>query len=104
VADPQTLQVQTETWGAVPDEAVRLAVQQVSSLLRMAPRPVLLARVKLTMAADPAVEHPLIAQANIDLNGRLIRAQAAGHDVRGGRACLRPAPDPARARGRRTGR
>jgi hypothetical protein len=57
----------------------------------MAPEPVLLARVKLTMAADPAVEHPLIAQANIDLNGRLIPARAAGQTMREavGHACDR---------------
>ena len=99
VADAQTLQAQTETRGAVPDEAVRLAAQQVSSLPRMAPESVLFARVKLTMAPDSAVEHPVIVHANIDLNGRLIRAQA--DDARGGRACLRP--DPARARGAELG-
>ena len=66
-------------------------MQHVSSLLRMASEPVLLARVKLTMAADPAVEHPLIAPANIDLNGRLIPAQAAGQTMREavGHACDR---------------
>ena len=66
-------------------------MQQVSSLPRMAPEPVLFARVKLTMAADPAVEHPVIAQANIDLNGRLIGAQAAGQTMREavGHACDR---------------
>ena len=41
-------------------------MQRVSSLPRMAPEPVLFARVKLTMAADPAVERPVIVQANID--------------------------------------
>jgi hypothetical protein len=43
---------------------------------------VLFARVKLTMATDPAVERPAVAQANLDLNGRLIRAQATGADMR----------------------
>jgi len=91
MADPRTLQVQTETRGAVPEEAVSLAVQRVSSLLRIAPEPVLFARVKLTMMADPAVERPAIAQANVDLNGRLIRAQAAGQTMREavGHACDR---------------
>jgi Sigma 54 modulation/S30EA ribosomal protein C terminus len=51
-------------------------------VLPVASGPVLFARVKLTMSADPAVERPAIAQVNIDLNGRLIRAQAAGATMR----------------------
>ena len=56
MADTRTVQVRTETQGTVPDDAVSLAVRQVSSLLRMAPEPVLFAQAKLIMAADPAVE------------------------------------------------
>ena len=82
MADPQAVQVQTETRGPVPEGAVSLAVQRVSSLLRVASEPVLFARVKLTMAADPAVERPAAAQASVDLNGRLVRAQAAGGTMR----------------------
>jgi ribosome-associated translation inhibitor RaiA len=82
MADTSTVQVQAETRGAVPERAASFAVHQVSSLLRMALEPVLFARVKLTMAADPAVERPAIAQVTIDLNGRLIRAQAAGETMR----------------------
>ena len=75
-------QVQTYTRGDVPREEMDLAVQRVRSLLRQAPEPVLSARVKLTMAADPAVERPATAQANVDLSGRLIRAQATGQTTR----------------------
>jgi hypothetical protein len=82
MADTQTVQVQAETQGAVPAGVPSFAAHQVSSLLQMAPEPVLFARVKLIMAADPAVERPAIAQVNIDLNGRLIRAQAAGETMR----------------------
>ena len=82
MSSPQTPQVQTEARGDIPDGAVDLAVQRVRSSLRLAPEPVLFARVKLTMAADPAVERPAIAQANIDLNGRLIRAQAVEETMR----------------------
>jgi len=82
MADTRAVQVQTETRGAVPEGAVDLAVHRVSSLLRVAPEPVLFARVKLIMSADPAVERPAIAQANVDLNGRLLRAQAAGETMR----------------------
>jgi len=82
MADARTGQVQAETRGDVPEGAASFAVHRVSALLRMAPEPVLSARVKLTMAADPAVERPAIAQVSIDLNGRLIRAQAAGETMR----------------------
>jgi Sigma 54 modulation/S30EA ribosomal protein C terminus len=82
MADTHSLQVQAETQGAVPDDAVSYAVHQVGVLLRKATEPVLFARVKLIMAAGPAVERPAVAQLNIDLNGRLIRAQAAGQTMR----------------------
>ncbi len=82
MADTQTLQVQTHAQGAVPEDAMDLAVLRVRAVLRLASEPVLFARVKLTLAADPAVERPAIAQANIDLNGRPVRAQAAGATMR----------------------
>jgi ribosome-associated translation inhibitor RaiA len=91
VTDSQLLQVQAETRGAVPQGAVSFAVKRISSLLRAASEPVLFARVTLTMAADPAVERPAIAQVNINLNGRLVRAEAEGETMREvvERACSR---------------
>lgn len=82
MADTPTVQIQAETRGAVPKGAVDLAVHRVGSLLRAAPEPVLFARVRLTMSADPAVRRPAIAQVNVDLNGRLLRAHAAGETMR----------------------
>jgi hypothetical protein len=82
MADTQTLQVQTHAQGAVPEDAMDLAVLRVRAVLRLAAEPVLFARVKLTMAADPAVDRPAVAQANIDLNGRPVRAQAAAATMR----------------------
>lgn len=78
----QAMHVQTYAQGAVPEDAMDMAVRRVRSVLRQAPEPVLLTRVKLTMAADPAAERPAIAQASVDLNGRLIRAQAAAETMR----------------------
>ncbi len=78
----QRLHVQTEARGAIPASAVELAVRKVHSLLRLAPEPVLFARVTLTMAADPAVKRPATAQADLDLNGRIIRARAVGSTTR----------------------
>lgn len=82
MAGTQTLQVQTHTQGAVPEDAVDLAVLRVRSQLRAAHEPVLFARVKLTMSADPAVERPAIVQVNIDLNGHPIRAQSTAATMR----------------------
>lgn len=75
------MQVQTETRGEVSAAAVGSAVEKVRSALRAAHKPVLFARVKLSMSADPAVERPAVSQVNIDLNGRLIRAQAAAETM-----------------------
>jgi ribosome-associated translation inhibitor RaiA len=59
-----------------------LAAAKTGSLLRFASEPVLSARVTLAVSADPAVPRPAVAQATIDLNGRIVRAQAAGGDMR----------------------
>jgi ribosome-associated translation inhibitor RaiA len=82
VADMQTLQIQTGARGAVPDGAMGFAVQRITSLLRAVSEPVLFARVKLIVSADPAVERPATAQFTIDLNGRLVRVHAAGKTMR----------------------
>jgi len=78
----QTLQVQTDARGAVLPGSMDLAVEKVRAALRHASEPVLFARVKLTMSADPAAARPAIAQVNLDLNGRLIRAQADADTMR----------------------
>ena len=75
-------QVRAEVRGDVPRHLVRLAADRVGSLLELASEPVLFARVKLTMLEDPAVRCPAIAQVTVDLNGRTLRAQAAGRTMR----------------------
>jgi ribosome-associated translation inhibitor RaiA len=54
------------------------AEELVRSVSRFAPEPVLHARVSLARSDDPAVERPVTAQVDLDLNGRpvLARAQA----------------------------
>ena len=78
----QPVQVQIETQGAVPEGMPELAIAKVDSALRLATESVLHARVTLTMAADPAVTLPAVARVNVDLGGRLVRAQAAGETMR----------------------
>jgi ribosome-associated translation inhibitor RaiA len=75
-------EVRVETHGRVPEGSAGLAVAKVGSLLRAAAEPVLSARVTVAVSADPAVARPAVAQATIDLNGRVVRAQAAGQTVR----------------------
>ena len=45
------------------------------------PRPVLFARLTLTMAPDPAVGRPATAAASIDLDERILRAHAEGETM-----------------------
>ena len=78
----QTVPMQVEARGRVPDGMRELAAAKTSSLFRFASEPVLSARVTLAVSADPAVPQPAVAQVTIDLNGRTVRAQAAGETMR----------------------
>ncbi|WP_433228064.1 ribosome hibernation promotion factor [Actinomadura formosensis] len=74
-------EVAVEHRGAVPDGSADYARSKVTAVFGHAPEPVLFARVRLTMAADPAVARPALAQANLDVNGRLVRAQVAAETM-----------------------
>ncbi|VBA34654.1 Dormancy associated translation inhibitor [Mycobacterium attenuatum] len=65
------------TRGELPG-AVDYARTKIGQLGRLAHRPVLHARVRITEHRDPAVEQPVVAQGNLDVDGRLVRAQAQG--------------------------
>ncbi|MDZ4267707.1 MAG: HPF/RaiA family ribosome-associated protein [Mycobacterium sp.] len=71
---PKALEVDVTTHGRLPGAAdyARSKIGEVAGFTR---RPVLHARVRLTRHTDPAVRHPVVAQANLDVDGRLIRAQ-----------------------------
>jgi hypothetical protein len=73
--------VQMETRGPIPEGAVDLARERVAALLRLAREPVGFARVKLTVRTEPAQPRLAIAQANLDVNGRPIRAQATAETM-----------------------
>jgi hypothetical protein len=100
----ETAAVRVETHGRVPRGSADLAAAMVGSLLRVAAEPGLSARVTVAVAADPAVARPAVAQATIDLNGRIVRAQAAGPTTRGYRSDGIPAAGPARPGGAEPGR
>ncbi len=69
--------VDVQTRGDVPADATGYARLRIAVLARHTHEPILHARVRLTMAGDPAVARPAIAQASLDLDGRLVRAHVA---------------------------
>jgi ribosome-associated translation inhibitor RaiA len=78
----ETAPVRIEIHGRVPDGSRELAAAKVGPVLRLAAEPVLSARVMLAVAADPAVARPAFAQVTVDVNGRIVRAQAAEQTMR----------------------
>ncbi|WP_225726298.1 MULTISPECIES: HPF/RaiA family ribosome-associated protein [unclassified Nocardia] len=58
------------------------AREKVSAALVHAPEAVTSARVRLTGHADPAVRRPVVAQANVHLDGRHVRVQVAAETTR----------------------
>jgi ribosome-associated translation inhibitor RaiA len=78
----QAASVRVVTHGRVPEATTELAAAKVSSRLQIAAEPVLSARVTLTVAPDPAVPRPATAQATVDMNGRIVRAEAAERTMR----------------------
>jgi ribosome-associated translation inhibitor RaiA len=78
---PAAIHVDVTTRGQLP--GIENYVQEkIGGLSRLAHQPVLRARVRLSRHADPAVVHPVVAQANLDVNGRLVRAQVEGETAR----------------------
>lgn len=73
--------VQMETRGPVPEGAVELARDRVTALLRLSREPVLSARVKLTVRAEHGRTRLAMAQANLDVDGRPVRAQAVAETM-----------------------
>jgi ribosome-associated translation inhibitor RaiA len=74
---PAVLDVEVTTHGQVPG-AEDYARTKIGELGRLTHQPVLQAHVKLSEHADPAVARRVIAQANLNVNGRLVRAQVEG--------------------------
>lgn len=58
------------------------ARNKIRALARLTQQPVLDARVKLSRHEDPAVARPVVAQANLNVNGRPVRAQVEGATAR----------------------
>ncbi|GAA3293565.1 HPF/RaiA family ribosome-associated protein [Dactylosporangium vinaceum] len=54
------------------------ARDKVTAVLGHTDRPVLFARVRLDQIGNPAADRPVTARAEIDLNGRVLHAEAHG--------------------------
>ncbi len=78
---PQAIDVDVTTHDELPG-AADYARSKIGELGRYTSRPVLQARVKLTRHRDPAVQRPVVAQANLDVDGRLVRAQVQAETAR----------------------
>jgi hypothetical protein len=73
--------VVVQTRGVVGHRAVLYAQNKIMAVTRKGGEPILYARVKLSRSADPAVSRPALAQANLDVNGRQLRAQVAARTM-----------------------
>ncbi len=78
---PAVLDVEVTTRGQLPG-AADYARTKIGELGRLTHQPVLHAHVKLSEHGDPAVARRVVAQANLDVNGRPVRAQVEGVTVR----------------------
>ncbi|WP_225848842.1 sigma 54 modulation/S30EA ribosomal C-terminal domain-containing protein [Streptomyces sp. HPF1205] len=77
----QAPEIEVRTRGQMPPGTEDYALDKVGALFDRTREPVLFARVRLTHQADPAVDRPVIAQANLDVNGRPVRAHVAAATV-----------------------
>lgn len=66
----------------LPSEVADYARAKIGELGRYAHRPVSYARVRLSAHRDPAVQKPVVGQANLDVDGRLVRAQVQAATAR----------------------
>lgn len=69
--------------GELPEDDVRdYARRKIAGVTRVAPEPVLDARVRLVRHNDRALRRPVTAQANLDVNGHPVRAQLQAVNTR----------------------
>ena len=64
-----------ELRGDVATDLVEYARKKISHVLTHTGQPVLSARARVARHGDPARERPVVAQANVDVNGRFVRVQ-----------------------------
>ncbi|MGZ4506092.1 MAG: ribosome hibernation promotion factor [Blastococcus sp.] len=72
-----TVPIEVQVTGQAPPDTAAYAEDRVRAALGVAHRPVLHARVRVTRHPDPSLERPVVASANVDVDGRFVRAQVA---------------------------
>jgi ribosome-associated translation inhibitor RaiA len=77
-----TVPIQVQVTGERTPHIAEYAEQRVRSAFPYAHEPVLNARVRVTRHGDPAVASPVTAQANLDVTGHPVRAQAPAPTAR----------------------
>lgn len=69
--------VETQVGGDATRESVEYAAERVRAVLGDVGAPVLHARVRLQRHHGPSIDLPVVAQANVDVDGRFVRVQVA---------------------------
>lgn len=76
------MEIAVHTNGPVDPTLVDYGLDKVRALLRLAPGPVLHARLDLVAERNPAQERPAVAKAAFDVDGRAVRAHAEARTMR----------------------
>lgn len=76
------LDLRVQLTGELPPSVRGYVREKITKAISHAHEPVLFGRVRLTRNRDPAVARPVTAQANLDVNGRFVRAQVAAATAR----------------------
>lgn len=77
-----TTPVQVQVRGALAPDVAEYAERRLREAFLDTHFPVLHARVRITRHADPARPRPVVAQANLDVDGRFVRAQVSAPTAR----------------------
>jgi hypothetical protein len=71
------LDVVTFAQGSIRESDLEYARSKLAGIVDITPEPVRYAKVKLSRLANPEVPKPFVCQGNLDLDGRLVRAEVA---------------------------
>jgi len=80
--DVEQIRVQAVLRGNVSPADSEYAKAKVVALTAKFHVPILFARLKLTQSTNPSVRRPALAQVNVEVNGRPVRAQVAAEGMR----------------------
>lgn len=77
-----TTQIHVQVTGDDTPDLAPYAERRLRELLEQSRFPVLHARIRITRHTDPSQPRPVVAQANLDVNGRFVRAQLSAPTAR----------------------